>query len=78
MHLSMNLGLGEQCLADVPRYDFGYQQFFFYQDPIVVPPGPGGTFTISCTYDTRGETQTTHWGEGTNDEMCIAALYVTY
>ncbi len=74
----MNLGLGEQCLADVPRYDFGYQQFFFYQDPIVVPPGPGGTFTISCTYDTRGETQTTHWGEGTNDEMCIAALYVTY
>jgi hypothetical protein len=32
---------------------------------------------VECTYDTRGATVTTHWGEGTGDETCIAALYVT-
>jgi len=77
MHVSMNLGFGDECIADVPRYDFSYQEFFFYQEPIAIPAGAAGTFTISCTYDTRGETHTLHWGEGTGDEMCIAGMYVT-
>ena len=66
------------CLADVPDYDFDWQQFFFYEEPIVLPPPGGGHFRISCTYDTRGADEPILFGEGTNDEMCIVALYATF
>jgi hypothetical protein len=68
---------GDVCIVDVPRYDFHWQQFYFYDAPIRIPANTSGDLTIECTYDTRGTTVTTHWGEGTGDEMCIAALYVT-
>lgn len=66
------------CLADVPRYDFDWQRFFFYEEGVTLPPPGGGHFRIECTYDTRGADRELHWGEGTDDEMCIAAFYATY
>ena len=51
--------------------------FYFYEEPIEFAAGLGGVLDISCTYDTRGATSTVAWGEGTGDEMCIAAFYVT-
>jgi hypothetical protein len=63
------------CLAEVPNWDFNWQQFFMYSQALTIEPG--GTLRISCTYDTRGETSTVTWGEGTGDEMCAVGLYVT-
>lgn len=64
------------CMLDVPRWDFGWQQFFKYADGPVVVRG-GDRIDITCGYDTRGRTETVRWGEGTLDEMCLAFLYFT-
>jgi hypothetical protein len=76
--LRVDLGeiTGNSCLIDVPRYEFDWQQFYFYDEPVVLEPGPS-VLSIACGYDTRGVDKTVHWGEGTGDEMCIAAFYVT-
>jgi hypothetical protein len=67
---------GDQCLVDVPAWDFHWQQFYFYDDPVTVMPGD--VLTITCTYDTMGKQTTTTWGEGTQDEMCLNFVYATF
>ncbi|MDI3288432.1 hypothetical protein [Polyangium sp. 15x6] len=66
---------GEECLTDVDRWNFHWQDLWWYETPIDV--APGSTFGISCDFDTRGRTTPTTWGEGTNDEMCTNILYAT-
>ena len=65
-----------QCLADVPRWDFNWQQGYFYDGPPRIAGG-GDMLRISCTHDTSQEGQPITWGEGTDDEMCLAFLYVS-
>ena len=67
---------GERCLARVDHYVFHWQAFEFYEEP--VPLRAGDALETTCTYDTRTRTTPTTWGESTDDEMCIAFLYVTY
>jgi hypothetical protein len=71
-------GADSTCLVDVPRYDFDWQEFFFYEDAITLAPPGGGHLRIECEFDTRDATAPVHFGEGTGDEMCIAAFYATY
>ena len=33
------------------------------------------TLRVRCTFSTLERTTTTTWGEGTEDEMCLATLY---
>ncbi|MEQ9320236.1 MAG: hypothetical protein RIF41_13810 [Polyangiaceae bacterium] len=66
------------CLVDVPEYDDDWQRYYFYTEPVVIEPPGGGFFRIECDFDTRGATDTIHWGEDAKDEMCIAAIYATY
>lgn len=69
------LGAGSTCLVNVDRWNFNWQNAWWYHTPIVAT---GATsFTLSCGYDTRERTMPVTWGEGTNDEMCIVYLYVT-
>lgn len=63
-----------ECVVDVPRWDFHWQMLYFHESPMRVVPGD--TVTMSCTYDTRTRTTDTLWGEGTEDEMCVAGLFV--
>lgn len=63
------------CLVDVPRWDFDWQTMAFYDTPIEL--ASPDALRIRCTYDTRGETQNLTWGDGTDDEMCLNAFYVT-
>lgn len=72
--LSVNV-MGGACLADVPDYNFNWQQFYMYKDPIAVPAG--SKLSIACQYNTLGQVKTVTWGEGTGDEMCVALLYTT-
>ncbi|MCY1060764.1 hypothetical protein [Nannocystis sp. SCPEA4] len=65
----------ETCLAQVNHYQFHWQRFAFYEEPIHVRDGD--TLRITCTYDTTSTDATTHWGTGTADEMCIGFLYIT-
>lgn len=65
---------GNECLVDIPRWDFHWQQQYFRPQPFTVP-GNGG-ITLSCTWD-NPTTRTVRWGEGTEDEMCFAYIYAT-
>ena len=63
------------CLTDVDRWNFRWQNLWWNDTPINIDAE--STISLSCGYDTRGRTMTTVSGEGTNDEMCFNALYVT-
>lgn len=64
-----------QCIVDVPRWDFHWQGLYFYRDAVVIERGQ--TANITCRYDTTTRSETTAWGEGTGDEMCLAYFYAT-
>jgi hypothetical protein len=64
----------DQCLINVPAWDFHWQQSYEYETPVKVYGGQ--TLEIECTWDNPG-TQPVKWGEGTADEMCLAFLYTT-
>ncbi|TKD10268.1 hypothetical protein [Polyangium fumosum] len=75
MHVAATHDGEEKCLARVNNWDFHWQGFAHYTKPIDL--SSGGSMRITCTYDTRGRDTTTTWGQGTNDEMCIAFFYLT-
>lgn len=66
---------GSACMAEIPRWDFNWQQFHFFQNPLKVYTHD--LIRITCHYDTSARDVITPWGEGTEDEMCILGLYLT-
>lgn len=63
------------CLVDVPRWNFHWQSLYFFDQPLTVSADE--LMHIRCEYDTSADSQPIGWGEGTDDEMCGAGLYVT-
>ncbi len=66
----------EQCLVDIPEWDFNWQGIYFFKDPIEVRAT--STISIDCWYDNSAANQPNgqsprdvQWGEGTYDEMCL-------
>lgn len=79
-------GGGTECLLEIPRWDFHWQGAYGLVEPRTI--FPGDRLGIECHWDNsaanqpifEGERQlprNVEWGEGTLDEMCMAALYVT-
>jgi hypothetical protein len=66
---------GETCGIDIRRWDFHWQQFYYYRQPI--PLLPGDVAHLACTYDNSTGTQPLAWGERTTDEMCLIFGYFT-
>ncbi len=64
----------EDCLVDVPRYDFNWQRLFFYDQPIRL--NPSDVLQQDCVYDTTSRDNRLRWGESTNQEMCMQIVYV--
>lgn len=64
-----------RCLLSIPRWDFDWQLFYMLDEPIAL--SPGDQLRLTCTYDTRSQTQTVRWGTSTDDEMCIGYTYAT-
>jgi hypothetical protein len=64
------------CLVDVPKWDFQWQQFYFYQSHTGIAVKPGSTLKLTCTWN-NPTNNTVRWGESTDDEMCLAFVYVT-
>ena len=71
------------CLLDVPRWDFHHQEGYWLEKGVRV-----GKASVTCRWDNRTSAQPVvngkrkparelRWGEGTDDEMCLAFLYAT-
>lgn len=63
------------CLIDVAAWDFNWQLGYFLETPIDLLPTDD--VRITCHFDSRSRTETTRYGEGTQDEMCLAPVFVT-
>lgn len=71
---------GEDCLVDVPEWDFAWQLRYALPEPEVL--APDDSLTLRCHYDNsaenqpiingeQGDPEDVHWGENTTDEMCL-------
>jgi hypothetical protein len=56
------------CFIDIPRWDYNWQQTFFFKTPISL--ASGDKLNLTCTYDNPTD-KAIRWGEGTGDEMCL-------
>jgi hypothetical protein len=74
LRLTGSMDDSDRCLTLVDRWDFNWQSAWWYDTPL---SGATSSLTLTCGYDTRERTETVTWGEGTQDEMCLAYLYVT-
>ncbi len=61
------------CLMELPRWDFNWQRTYWYETGVEV--SEQDTLRITCTFDTRGQEGTLTWGDGTDDEMCLASFF---
>ena len=72
---SAKITANSDCLVEIPQWQFHWQQMYFYDsDGITVPKGAEVKYT--CTWDNSTD-RTVRWGDGTEDEMCIAFFYTT-
>lgn len=72
--ISLRGGAANDCLVDIPRWDFHWQTQYFRPSPFILPANQ--SITMSCTWDNPTANRVT-WGEGTDDEMCFAYVYAT-
>lgn len=63
-----------ECGAEVESWDFDWQLFYFYEQPLALTPG--SRIRVTCDYDTSGLTEPTLPGWGTKNEMCLAGVYL--
>lgn len=63
-----------ECLLDIPAWDFHWQGQYVFETPRHI--SPGDRIHLGCTWDNPTD-QEINWGEGTGDEMCLSAFYVT-
>jgi hypothetical protein len=74
MRVDASNDAGPICLVDVDRWDFHWQNLWWYEQPIHLDSPR--SISIRCDYDTTSRTDTVTWGENTTDEMCISYFYV--
>ena len=72
-----------RVLVGVPAWDFRWQGIFSFKEPVKLPRG--STVDVVAHYDNTTDNpdnpsrppKVVSWGEGTDDEMCVAALFYT-
>jgi hypothetical protein len=65
---------GEQCLLDIPSWNFHWQGSYPLAETVTFQPGD--KMHLECTWDNDTMTDVA-WGEGTTDEMCLGGFYYT-
>jgi hypothetical protein len=76
----------DECLLNIPDWDFGWQGAYFLKEPTVMYAGD--RLNLQCEWDNSAENQPiidgekqapkdVEWGEGTGDEMCLGIIYLT-
>lgn len=63
------------CLADVAQWDFNWQGLYFYEEPVLVRGSDN--VRIRCGWNTEAVSKPVFFGDGTEDEMCLAFFYAT-
>ena len=63
-----------ECLLDIPKWDFHWQGMYDHTQPMVW--SPGDTLALECHYNNTTSSDMS-WGEGTLDEMCLGTLLVS-
>ncbi len=63
----------EECMLDIPRWDFNWQRGYKFVEPKEVQAGDA--IVVECTWDNPTD-QDVYWGEGTSDEMCLGTMLV--
>jgi mono/diheme cytochrome c family protein len=73
----MNIGRGAEqaCGVDVQSWDFHWQRMYFYDDAIRLDQT--SDIHVTCDFDTSERSEPVLPGWGTQNEMCLATLYVT-
>lgn len=77
---------GDECLLDIPRWDFQWQGNYDLTEKVRFEPGD--RLRLECHWDNSAANQPfvdgaqiapkdVYWGEGTGDEMCLAVLYIS-
>jgi len=83
----MRKGGGNECIVDIPKWEFHWQLPYALAAPKIV--NPGDSLAIECHWDNSQENQPyvngvqrtpreINWGPNTDDEMCIVGVYVTH
>jgi hypothetical protein len=67
-------GAAKTCAVDVKRWNFDWQLYYFYKQPLRIEPGD--KIRVSCTFDTTKATEPVLPGWGTQNEMCFMGLYL--
>jgi hypothetical protein len=62
------------CAVDVKRWNFDWQLYYFYKQPLRIEPGD--KVRVTCTYDTTKAQEPVLPGWGTQNEMCFMGLYL--
>jgi hypothetical protein len=86
MSIIRNADAAEQCVLEIPAWDFGWQGGYELVEPIRIHPGD--KLKLQCWWDNSAANQPiiggekvtpidVEWGEGTRDEMCLAVLSLT-
>lgn len=65
----------KECLLQLPRWDFDWQQAYRLAQPVRFDPGD--RLRIACEWNNEAGAQPVNWGDGTQDEMCLGVFYVT-
>jgi hypothetical protein len=75
--LEIQRGSGDkECLLDIPRWDFDWQDSYIFTQPKVF--NPGDSIQLECHWDNSAPgAADANWGEGTGDEMCLGLFYMT-
>ena len=69
------VGSSNECLLDIPQWDFNWQLSYWFEEPIRV--SASDVMRITCEYSTIGLSEPLVWGDGTDDEMCLGSAYIT-
>ena len=56
-------------------WDFHWQRMYFYSDPIALTREH--SIQVTCDFDTSSKSEPVLPGWGTQNEMCLATLFVT-
>jgi hypothetical protein len=73
------------CVIDIPRWDFDWQQTYWFPEDEPVMVGSASEFVMACHYDNSAtnqqivngeqlEPRDVTWGDSTLDEMCLTYL----
>jgi hypothetical protein len=73
--MTVHQGDVPHCAADVQSWDFHWQRLYFYEEPYALTNAT--TLEVTCDFDTSARTEPVLPGWGTQNEMCLATLYLT-